>query len=266
MPTTLGPFGYVVDRTVVGKVSLADTITSVWNGSAFVAFDPTSPVVDATGDTAMPETTPGTYGPTDLPAGLTDGTYWASYWDLIDGEYWYRYGETVTVGSPLPATSSSVQYTDAARVTRRVSTLGVELRTDAAPGDGMAEAMEEAAADVEFYCGARYLPVSLAGDRWVQKIATDLAVYYLCMIRLGPPPKAVVKMYDKAVEKLEHVKAGVWTIPGLPQGRSSAPSVTNFSVSPNLQPGVRVDRPRSTGKADGYRRPIDYPGEYLGPR
>jgi phage gp36-like protein len=263
MPT-LGPFDYgITGRTVVGKVSTTDAITDVWTGSAFVAFDPDAP--DDTGDTSLPETpaASGTYGPAALPAGLAAGTYWVSFWDVIAGVWYYRAGEWVTVGSPPPAATSAVLYTDANRVTRRVSTLGVELRTDADPGEGMAEALESAAADVEFYCGLRYAPDVLATSRWVQRVATDLAVYYLCLLRLGPVSKAVQEQADKARADLEKVKADVWAIPGIPQGRSSAPTVTNFSVNGRRYPATRVERPRSTGDARGYKRRVDYTADYL---
>lgn len=203
----------------------------------------------------------------DLPAGLPPGTYWVSYYQRVGAsvslaDYGPLAGEAVT-GGTVAVVPGGGAYTDAARVTRRVSTLGVDLRTDADPGGGMAEALESAAADVEFYCLLRYDAATLATSRWVQRVATDLAVYYLCLLRLGPVSKAVQEQADRAWADLEKVKADVWAIPGIPQGRSAAPTVTNFSVNGRRYPATRVERPRSTGDARGYKRRIDYPADYL---
>lgn len=150
----------------------------------------------------------------------------------------------------------ATEFTTEARVNRRVSQLGVELRTDHDPDVATQEAMESAAADVVFYCW-RYDPAALAQSEWVAKVATDLAVYYLCTLRLNPVPKTVELMYERAVEQLTKVQDGKAVVPDAPAGRGAAPTVTNQRVVLDRYPNVRTERPRSTGTAAGYKRRTD---------
>jgi phage gp36-like protein len=163
------------------------------------------------------------------------------------------------------------QYTTAERLARRCSRLGVDLATDHAPdesaaGDdadgGVGEAIDSASSDISFYCW-RYDPRSLSNVDWIGKIATDLAVYYLCQLRNNQPPKSVEKLYDKAVELLTKVQDGKAVVPGAAAGRGAAPSVSNFRVDMNRYPAVRVERPRSSGSPEGYKRRTDPTAEAI---
>lgn len=147
-------------------------------------------------------------------------------------------------------------YTAEARVNRRVSQLGVELRTDHDPDGATQEAIASASADVAFYCW-RYDPDALSRSDWVAKVATDLAVFHLCTLRLNPVPRAVELLYEAAIEQLTKVQDGKAPVPDAPAGRGAAPTVTNQRVVLDRYPNIRTERPRSTGTAKGYRRRTD---------
>jgi hypothetical protein len=147
-------------------------------------------------------------------------------------------------------------YTTADRLAKRVSQLGVDLRADHDPDDATAEAIGSASADVVFFCW-RYDPDALSQSDWAAKVATDLAVYYLCALRLNPVPKTVELMYERAYEQLTKVQDGKAVVPDAPAGRGGAPTVTNQRVVLDRYPNIRTERPRSTGVAKGYRRRTD---------
>lgn len=162
--------------------------------------------------------------------------------------------------------ASTNQYTTAARLAARVSQPGVDLRTDHDPNeadDGVSpatgalyEAIDSASADIEMYCWA-YSPATLLLSRVVGNLATDLAELRLYELRGDTPPSAVQKKADRALEYLQKVMDNKARIPDAAMGKGAAPVLSNFRVDLGRYPGVRVERPRSTGTAEGYRRRTD---------
>lgn len=148
-------------------------------------------------------------------------------------------------------------YTTAAALDARCSALGVDLRTDHAPTDSLEQSIEMADSQIEFYCQARYDPAALASSRWVATAALMLATYHLCWLRLNPVPGPVAAEYERILAELTRVQDGKAVIPGIPRGKSSAPTVTNQRVVLNRYPELRVEKPRSTGTAEGYPRRVD---------
>jgi phage gp36-like protein len=149
-------------------------------------------------------------------------------------------------------------FTTESRITKRVSQLGVDLRVehDVAALD---DVIEDASAEVRWYL-PQYDETALAASDWVQKKATDLAVYFLCGLRLNPVPDSAQALYDEAVKQLSKVQDGKAVIPGIARGKSAAPTVSNFRVDLQRYPGIRVERPRSTGQKDDGRRQRTDPG------
>lgn len=163
------------------------------------------------------------------------------------------------------------QYTTETRLRYRCSQLGVDLRSDHDPNTAassadatgaIGEAIESASADISFHCW-QYSPSALSSIEWIAKIATDLAVYYLCQLRNNSPPDSVTTMYERALKWLEKIQDGKAIVPGAPAGRGAAPVVSNFRVDLNRYPAIRVERPRSSGSAEGYKRRTDPSAEVI---
>jgi hypothetical protein len=62
---------------------------------------------------------------------------------------------------------------------------------------------------------------------------------------------------ERAVEQLEKVQTGQLQVPGGVRTKSAAPTVTNRRVALDRYPATRVERPRSSGTAEGYVRRVD---------
>lgn len=147
-------------------------------------------------------------------------------------------------------------YTDADRIGRKVSILGIDLRVDHDP-EALDQCITDASAEITFYCW-RYNAAALAQSDWIQKAATDIAIYFLYCLRGNEPPISVKEMYEKTLENLTKVQDGKTVLSGVPLGQSGAPTVTNYRVDLDRYPSMRVERPRTTGKApQGYKRRID---------
>ena len=148
----------------------------------------------------------------------------------------------------------STAFTTAELITARVGALGVDLRTDDDPAS-LDDVIDAASARIDFYCAA-YSAASLASSRWVLEMATIIAVYYLCMRRLNEVPKAVDELYSQALLELTKVQEGKASVPGAVHARRPVALIQQRVVL-DRYPGVRVERPRSTGTAAGYVRRTD---------
>ena len=137
------------------------------------------------------------------------------------------------------------------------SDLAVELRTDDADGAAaVAQAIARASADIDMYC-FRYASQSLAANGWVTSKCITVALWFLCGRRLNSRPDAVAEEYAEAKEQLMLVQQGKAHVPGAPQGKGSVPTLTQQRVDLQRYPGLRTQRPLSTGKAEGYPQRTD---------
>lgn len=171
-------------------------------------------------------------------------------------ESWYYDPLAGGGGSGQPTIDESNAFTTRANIETRVSALGVELRDDHDTANAVPLAIEWASSQIEFYC-ARYPRPSLLANRWIRSVATDLAVYYLATHRLNPSPKSAEMLYEEAIRKLELIQQGKAVVPNAPTGRDSLPTVTHQLMQLGRYPTIVTERPRSTGTAEGYRRPVD---------
>lgn len=149
-------------------------------------------------------------------------------------------------------------YCSAADVVALAGQLAVDLRTDDVPDlDAHLEhAAREGSARVDFYCG-RYSQAELAANRWVNGVATFLAVRWLCQHRLNEVPAAIETVWEERKAELELILQRKAEVPRAARSRRPG-TVTNYRVDlGRLNNQVRVDRPRSTGLAKDYRRRTD---------
>lgn len=149
----------------------------------------------------------------------------------------------------------STLYTTEAELRTYISDAGVNLRTEHDIISAIPAAIRYASGRILFYCGDQYTALALASSDWVAYCCLILATHHLCKNRLNPDQTA--SEYEEVLAELKLVKEKKYVIPGIAAGRGNSPVVSNFRVDLNRYPGVRVERPRSTGTTEGYRRRTD---------
>lgn len=150
-------------------------------------------------------------------------------------------------------------YCAAADVVALAGQMAIDLRADDVPDldAHLAAAIDFASGRVDLYCAARYSQAELAANRWVKGVAEFVAVMWLCQHRLNSVPESVAKEWEERKAELQTIlerKAGV------PRAARSRRPVTVSNHTVDLQRRnnqVRVDRNRSTGVAEDYKRPTD---------
>jgi hypothetical protein len=150
---------------------------------------------------------------------------------------------------------ADLAYTTAGDIDSLAGTLAVDLRTD----DGVeatlvADAIDCASADVDFYTQGRYAAADLAENRWARHAATAFALEVLCIRRLNDVPTSLAEMCERYRKMLQLVLEGKAQIPGAARSRRPG-TVTNYVPDlRRLNNQMRRDQNRSTGaRAASYR-------------
>ena len=155
---------------------------------------------------------------------------------------------------------STLLYCSSDDVEDRLSTTGVDLRTDDAPPTALGNVLKRAATKVNQYLLLHYTAPSLQASDWVNQTATSLATFYLCERRGNAPPASVAADYDEAMDDLKLIRKGVFAVPEIARRRQSAPVLSNISIRMRPQPHPRVSATRSVntgGAPEGYTQRID---------
>lgn len=150
---------------------------------------------------------------------------------------------------------ADLAYTTSGDVTSLAGSLAVDLRTDdGVEADLMAEAIDYASADVDFYTQGKYAAADLAENRWAKHAATAFALEYLCIRRLNDVPTSLAEMCERYRKLLQLVLEGKAQVPGAARSRRPG-TVTNYVPDlRRLNNQMRRDPNRSTGaRASSYR-------------
>jgi hypothetical protein len=153
---------------------------------------------------------------------------------------------------------ADLPYTTADQIDRLAGAMAVNLRTDDDDEDTLIDqAIDYASNQVEFYCH-KYSVTELAANGWVRDAATIIAVKWLCLRRLNDVPGAIAKEWEEVfLPQLTAIQQGKAMVPRASTSRNPA-TVTNHATDlRRFNNQIRVDRTRSTGRADGYSRPTD---------
>lgn len=154
----------------------------------------------------------------------------------------------------------SPAYTTRADVERMLSAAGVRLRLDHF-GDGistgatdanvMTDAVDMATETVNFYCWSKYEPSRLATSVLVNRWATVLAAYEVCMLRGNPVPNVLMQRAEKVETYMQQVADGPRVLPNVPRRRTGAPVFSNLRCDPRfILKVIRVERNNSTREYD----------------
>jgi len=147
--------------------------------------------------------------------------------------------------------------TSSTQIAKRLSTTGVNLRTDHDPTGSLAEAITAASNDVAFHLASRYPLASLATSDWVASKTTTIAIWYLCQWRNNAVPKSVQEMYEGVIKELQQVQSGKGNVPGLDSGKI-LPQVVTQRTAWDRFPKERVVDSSSTGRGEGIIEYRDY--------
>jgi hypothetical protein len=153
---------------------------------------------------------------------------------------------------------ADLNYCVAADVIALAGELAVDLRSDDVPDlDAHIDAAISASSSrIDFYC-ARYSETELAANRWVKGAAALLAVRWICQRRLNDVPASIEAEWEERRAELQAILDRKAEVPRAARSRRPI-TVTNSVVDLNRRNNqVRVDRNRSTGVANDYKRPTD---------
>lgn len=162
-------------------------------------------------------------------------------------------------------------YCDPGDIQRRLSVDNTILRIeDSGPGSVIAEAgaFEDAIWDatetINLYCFQHYDYGALKNSVWVNRRATDIAVYLLSCRRGNSPSSSMERRYQESLQWLEKVHDGLYELPGVPVRFSSAPAWSNVRIDQRYPTyRIRVERTISVRESPvGYAQSIDWQSEY----
>lgn len=146
-------------------------------------------------------------------------------------------------------------YTTVEALTTRMSSIGVELRSDH-DFDAIAQSIQWGSVEIDFYLQARYPAVDFSTNGFASFAACVLAVYHLCWTRLNAVPSAVQKERDDLIAKLKDIQAGRVPLPGT-ASPGSAPTLLNARVMLGSYPPIVTETNRSTGPGVPSPKPTD---------
>lgn len=152
-------------------------------------------------------------------------------------------------------------YTTEARVLLLAGQLGVDLRLDDADesddyADAMSWAIDAGTVEVDGYC-QQYSQADLAASAWVMTHADYFALRALCQRRLNDVPESLAKECERREKQLMLVLQRKFPVPRVAKSRRPV-AVTNYNVDlRKYNNTIGVDKTRSTGVAQDYKRPVD---------
>lgn len=149
----------------------------------------------------------------------------------------------------MPIPSAQTQYCSQLDVETRLSTLAVDLHTDDMALPSVADCLNEASADIDFWLGNAYKPAYLATNNWVSFCCRSLACYFVCIRRGNEPPASVQADYEKYLEMLKLIASGEHKLPTVPTSPGGM-AVSNQTYDNNRYPALVIERPRTMPIAD----------------
>lgn len=150
---------------------------------------------------------------------------------------------------------AQLQYCTSGDLNLVLSANGVTLRSDD-NASAVSDAIDEASAEIDFYCARRYDPASaLATSLWVAKKCRVIAAAMLCTRRANPIPQGISFRYEKAIKDLENIQSGKLQIPLVAGRKTDAPVLSNQRAALSPLPRVVTEMGRSTGTPQGYSQP-----------
>jgi len=135
------------------------------------------------------------------------------------------------------------------RVKQRLSTHGVNLRTDHFPAGALTECILSASCDVAAFLSRYPLQTAngydgLDASDVVSTWTADVAVYHLCRLRANPIPDSVQARFDWIMERLQKIQDGEAVIPDIASS-NTAPAVSNYQIDYGTYPSKRRSTRRS---------------------
>lgn len=130
-------------------------------------------------------------------------------------------------------------YCTEADVTRMLSVEGVVAFSDndnngIKDADVIEDCIAQAAAEIDFELHERYSSEQLQTSSIVNRWATELACYFLCIRRGNPVPESIQRESERILfaddSLLGEIRRGNRWLPGLEPNRGQAPSFANVTI------------------------------------
>lgn len=151
-------------------------------------------------------------------------------------------------------------YTTQAEMERKFSEAGVLSFSDhdengTEDTDVVADAINEATAEIDLYCSQRYAQADLQGSTIINRWATIFAIVFLCENRGNPPPERLLDRMEFIYERLEKIREGAMNIPGLAFIGGQRPTFSNLTVDRRFRRSkVRRTATNSSGQSSALPR------------
>ena len=174
------------------------------------------------------------------------------------------------INSPVTPATPTVYYCDPGDVQRRLSILGIQHATEdygpanmAGEGGVIEDCIWDATEIINYYCQVLYRPEDLVRSTWINRRATDIAVYILASRRGNIQSASLSAAYKQALEWLDKIHNSQFEVPGTPIRATQAPAWSNVRIDqryPTFR--VRVERSISQKAPTPYSQSPDWSSEF----
>lgn len=151
-------------------------------------------------------------------------------------------------------------------LSRLLSSVGLDSFSDN-DGDGekdsdvINDCLEQAAEEIDMRLHERYTSEDLATSSIINRWATQLAAYFLCIRRGNPVPESfhleVERILTSQDSALNRIKQGKDMLPGLAPQRGFAPSFSNLQIDRRYGAPIKVQH-SSDRSNTSKNRPADW--------
>jgi phage gp36-like protein len=138
------------------------------------------------------------------------------------------------INSPVTPSNPTVWYCDPGDIQRRLSTVNVKLHIEdlgknsvAGEADVISDCIWDATEIINYYCQVLYRPEDLVKSAWVNRRATDIAVYILVSRRGNIQSASLAEAYKQTIAWLEAIHSSRYEVPGIPVRATQAPVWSN---------------------------------------
>lgn len=153
-------------------------------------------------------------------------------------------------------------YCDEADMNRLFSSYGVTAFADhdesGSSDSGVTDdCIIQASQEIDLYCRQQYAAAVLATSDLINRWATVMSVYFLCMRRGNPIPKSIEAEFERIMDLLTKVSTGELVLDLATDG-DRRPSFSNLKVDRRYRDArIRVRRSVSTDAPSVYQQDFD---------
>lgn len=177
---------------------------------------------------------------------------------------------STNITSPVQPSYPTVWYCDPGDIQRRLSTANVKLHIEdfgkssmSGESDAVSDCIWDATEIINYYCQVLYRPEDLVKSTWINRRATDIAVYILVSRRGNIQSGSLAEAYKQTIMWLEAIHSSRYEVPGIPIRATQAPVWSNVRIDQRYSTyRVRVERTISQRSPARHSQSVDWSSEY----